>query len=100
MSDQETAEISIQAAMTGHLVFSTLHTNDAVSAIPRMLDLGIPDYLVAATLEGVLAQRLVRRICDQCREQYEPSAEVVSAVSGRPVRRATLWRGTGCPACR
>ncbi|MDB4878540.1 MAG: type secretion system protein GspE [Gemmatimonadetes bacterium] len=100
MRDQETAEISVQAAMTGHLVFSTLHTNDAVSAIPRLLDLGIPDYLVSATLEGVLAQRLVRRICDDCRVEYEPSPETVAAVAGRPIGRLTLLRGTGCPACR
>ncbi|HXT16499.1 MAG TPA: GspE/PulE family protein [Gemmatimonadaceae bacterium] len=100
MRDQETAEISVQAAMTGHLVFSTLHTNDAVSAIPRLLDLGIPDYLVAATLEGILAQRLVRRICDDCRESYEPSPETVAAVAGRPVGHVKLVRGAGCPACR
>ena len=66
MRDGETAEVAIQAAMTGHLVLSTLHTNDAVGAIPRLLDLGVPAYLVAATLEGVLAQRLVRRTCDTC----------------------------------
>src|SRR5258706_9891685 len=66
MRDKETAEVAVQAAMTGHLVFSTLHTNDAVGAIPRLLDLGIPDYLVAATVEGVLAQRLVRRVCREC----------------------------------
>ena len=66
MRDAETAEVAIQAAMTGHLVLATLHTNDAVGAIPRLLDLGVPDYLVAATLEGVLAQRLVRRSCDAC----------------------------------
>lgn len=100
MRDQETAEISIQAAMTGHLVFSTLHTNDAVSAIPRLLDLGIPDYLVAATLEGVLAQRLVRKVCADCRESYEPNPETVSLVAGRPVGRMTLTRGAGCPICR
>ena len=100
MRDQETAEISVQAAMTGHLVFSTLHTNDAVSAIPRLLDLGIPDYLVAATLEGVLAQRLVRRICAECRVPYEPKAESVALLAGRPVGRVTLARGAGCPACR
>jgi type II secretory ATPase GspE/PulE/Tfp pilus assembly ATPase PilB-like protein len=100
MRDQETAEISIQAAMTGHLVFSTLHTNDAISAIPRLLDLGIPEYLVAATLEGVLAQRLVRRVCSNCRVEYEPAPEAVSLVAGRPVRRLTLMRGAGCPACR
>ena len=66
MRDRETAEVAVQAAMTGHLVFTTLHTNDAVSAIPRLLDLGVPDYLVAATVEGVLAQRLVRRRCTRC----------------------------------
>lgn len=100
MRDQETAEISIQAAMTGHLVFSTLHTNDAISAVPRLLDLGIPDYLVGATLEGVLAQRLVRRICSACRVEYEPAPEAVSLVAGRPVGQHTLMRGAGCPACR
>src|SRR5262245_21754694 len=100
MRDQETAEISVQAAMTGHLVFSTLHTNDAISAIPRLLDLGIPDYLVAATLEGVLAQRLVRRICDDCRTDYEPSPDVVAQIAGRPVGRTRLTRGGGCPTCR
>jgi len=66
MRDSETAEIAVQAAMTGHLVFSTLHTNDAVGAIPRLLDLGVPEYLVAATVEGVLAQRLIRTVCDEC----------------------------------
>src|SRR5439155_25531150 len=75
MRDAETAEVAIQAAMTGHLVFSTLHTNDAIGAIPRLLDLGVPEFLVAATVEGVLAQRLVRRVCDACRSPYEPSAE-------------------------
>jgi type II secretory ATPase GspE/PulE/Tfp pilus assembly ATPase PilB-like protein len=100
MRDQETAEIAVQAAMTGHLVFSTLHTNDATGAIPRLLDLGIPDYLVAATLEGVLAQRLVRRVCVQCRESYEPSPESVLAVAGRCVEGVTLARGAGCPMCR
>src|ERR1043166_6403705 len=97
MRDHETAEIAVQAAMTGHLVFSTLHTNDAVSAIPRLLDLGIAEYLVAATLEGVLTQRLLPRICDECRERYEPSPETVALVAGRPIGRATLSRGTGCP---
>jgi general secretion pathway protein E len=66
MRDGETAEIAVQAAMTGHLVLSTLHTNDAVSAIPRLLDLGVPEYLIAATVEGILAQRLVRVICANC----------------------------------
>jgi type II secretory ATPase GspE/PulE/Tfp pilus assembly ATPase PilB-like protein len=100
MRDRETAEIAVQAAMTGHLVFSTLHTNDALGAVPRMLDLGVPDYLVAATVEAVLAQRLVRRICDACRTPYEPSPEQVAALVGRPVLNVTLHRGVGCTACR
>ncbi|MGH7719011.1 MAG: GspE/PulE family protein, partial [Gemmatimonadaceae bacterium] len=75
MRDAETAEIAVQATMTGHLLFSTLHTNDAISAVPRLLDLGVPEYLVAATVECVLGQRLVRRICDQCRVEYRPALE-------------------------
>jgi general secretion pathway protein E len=73
MRDPETAEVAVQAAMTGHVVFSTLHTNDAVSAIPRLVDLGVPPYLIAATLDGVLAQRLVRKICDACRGEQCPA---------------------------
>ncbi|HXB23562.1 MAG TPA: GspE/PulE family protein [Gemmatimonadaceae bacterium] len=73
MRDPETAEVAVQAAMTGHVVFSTLHTNDAVSAIPRLVDLGVPPYLIAATLDGVLAQRLVRKICDTCRGEHCPA---------------------------
>src|SRR6185437_4219710 len=66
MRDSETASLAVQAAMTGHLVFSTLHTNDALGAIPRLIDLGVPPYLVAATVDAVLAQRLVRRVCSEC----------------------------------
>jgi type II secretory ATPase GspE/PulE/Tfp pilus assembly ATPase PilB-like protein len=68
--------------------------------VPRLLDLGVPDYLVAATLEGVLAQRLVRRICDDCRASYEPSADMVAQLAGRPVGRITLQHGRGCARCR
>jgi general secretion pathway protein E len=100
MRDQETSDIAVQAAMTGHLVFSTLHTNDAIAAVPRLFDLGVPDYLVAATVEGVLAQRLVRKICADCRAGYEPLPDQVSAIAGRPVGRTTLARGTGCTSCR
>jgi general secretion pathway protein E len=100
MRDTETAEIAVQAAMTGHLVFSTLHTNDAVSAIPRLLDLGVPDYLVGATIEGVIAQRLVRRICPECRESYRPNPESLALLAGRPVSEITMQRGAGCGACR
>jgi len=100
MRDRETAEIAVQAAMTGHFVFSTLHTNDAAGAVPRLLDLGLPDFLVAATVEAVVAQRLARRICGNCRVSYRPAPESVAAVAGRPVGRATLSRGAGCQSCR
>jgi type II secretory ATPase GspE/PulE/Tfp pilus assembly ATPase PilB-like protein len=100
MRDRETAEIAVQAAMTGHLVFSTLHTNDAISAVARLVDLGIPEYLIAATLEGVLAQRLVRRICPECRTPYHPAAEHVAVVSDGAPAPATFFRGAGCRACR
>jgi len=100
MRDQETAEIAVQAAMTGHLVFSTLHTNDAIGAVPRLLDLGVPEYLVAATVEAVLAQRLVRRICDACRERYVPPAEGIALLTGRPIGQVKLQRGAGCAQCR
>ncbi len=100
MRDPETAQIAVQAAMTGHLVFSTLHTNDAVGALARLLDLKVEAYLVAATLEGVLAQRLVRRICPDCREHYTPEPRAVAVLAEHPVGRPTLVRGSGCSACR
>jgi type II secretory ATPase GspE/PulE/Tfp pilus assembly ATPase PilB-like protein len=100
MRDSETACIAIRAAMTGHLVFSTLHTNDAFAAIPRLLDLDVEDYLVSSTVEAVLAQRLVRKICPECVERYQPDAGTVALLSERPVGRAALTRGVGCPACR
>lgn len=100
MRDAETAAIAIQAAMTGHLVFSTLHTNDAVSAIARLIDLQVEPYMIAATIEGVLAQRLVRRICPNCRERYEPDPGVIALLAGRAVGRIVLERGAGCEACR
>ena len=100
MRDQETASIAIQAAMTGHLVFSTLHTNDAVSAIPRLLDLGVADYLAAATLEGVLAQRLVRCVCPACRTSYHPSHDALASIVGGAVEHRSFSRGAGCASCR
>jgi type II secretory ATPase GspE/PulE/Tfp pilus assembly ATPase PilB-like protein len=100
MRDAETAEIAVQAAMTGHLVFSTLHTNDAVGALPRLLDLGVPEYLVSATLEGVLAQRLVRHNCQACLAEYTPRADHVEQVAGGPAHGVRLLRGAGCAACR
>ena len=99
MRDPETAEVAVQAAMTGHLVFSTLHTNDAPSAVTRLLDLQVAPYQIAATINGVLAQRLVRRICPHCRERYHPDPQVVAFVSGEPKGTPHLVRGRGCEAC-
>jgi general secretion pathway protein E len=100
MRDPETAGIAVQAAMTGHLVFSTLHTNDAVSALTRLKDLGVKPYMVAATVEAILAQRLVRRICADCRESYVPEPGVL-ALLGAVLRPGTqLVRGQGCERCR
>ena len=100
MRDAETASIAVQAAMTGHLVFSTLHTNDAASAVTRLIDLGVEPYMIAATVEGVLAQRLVRRICPDCRERYRPDPAAAALLAGRPVGDIVLERGRGCSACR
>jgi general secretion pathway protein E len=100
MRDAETAGIAVQAALTGHLVFSTLHTNDAASAVTRLLDLQVEPYLLAGTLEGVLAQRLVRKICPDCRERYKPDPAVVALVAARPVGTVPLERGRGCATCR
>jgi general secretion pathway protein E len=100
MRDPETAELAVQAASTGHLVISTLHTNDAVGALPRLLDLRIPDYLAAATVDGILAQRLVRRICSACREEYHPPRQAVRIVAGDAPLPPAFVRGAGCPACR
>ena len=98
--DLETAEIAIQASLTGHLVFSTLHTNDAPGAITRLQDMGVEPYLVASTLEAVLAQRLVRRICAACRVSDTPSAADLSALGLEVAAGTTLWRGRGCDECR
>src|SRR5438034_1343658 len=100
MRDGETAAIAVQAALTGHLVFSTLHTNDAPSAMTRLVDLKVEPYLIAATLEGVLAQRLVRKVCPECRERYSPDPGAVALLAQQPVGRLTLVRGQGCPSCR
>ena len=100
MRDPETAAIAVQAAMTGHLVFSSLHTNDAVSSLARLADLGVEPYLIAATLEAVVAQRLVRRVCGQCGDQYEADPGAVALLAERPIGRMRLRRGRGCSACR
>ena len=98
--DLETAEIAIQASLTGHLVFSTLHTNDAPGAITRLQDMGVEPYLVASVLEGVLAQRLVRRICATCRVPDTPSQADLDALGIRASADVTLYRGKGCDDCR
>lgn len=100
MRDRETAEIAVQAAMTGHLVLSTLHTNTALGAIPRLRDIGIAEYLIASTLEGILAQRLVRRLCPACAAPGEADPRRVAALLGRPVGRVEVRVAVGCDACR
>jgi general secretion pathway protein E len=97
--DLETAEIAIQASLTGHLVFSTLHTNDAPSAITRLVDMGVEPYLVASSLVAVLAQRLVRVLCTQCREAYTPSAESLAEIGVRASRPVTAYKAKGCAHC-
>ena len=97
MRDLETAESAIQASLTGHLVFSTLHTNDSPSAFTRLIDMGIEPFLVGSTVEGVMAQRLVRTICPECKVEYEPH----ELPSDFPAKLGVkLWKGAGCRACR
>lgn len=96
--DTETAQIAVHAALTGHLVLSTLHTNSAVGAVARLIDMGVEPYLLSSCLIGVVAQRLVRRVCPECKEPYQPPPEVLDDLK---VGKGTiLWRGWGCPACR
>jgi len=101
--DHETAVMAIQSALTGHLVFSTLHTNDAASAVTRLLDLGIEPYLVASSVVGVMAQRLVRQVCIDCGGAFTPSGDALAKLGIDPPRdvdTASLMRGAGCEACR
>src|SRR5262249_6262725 len=100
MRDLETAESAIQASLTGHLVFSTLHTNDAPSAFTRLIDMGVEPFLVGSTVEGVLAQRLVRTICKECKTEYEPESHEVPPDFPGAGGRLRLWKGAGCRACR
>jgi type II secretory ATPase GspE/PulE/Tfp pilus assembly ATPase PilB-like protein len=98
--DLETAEISIQASLTGHLVFSTLHTNDAPSAVTRLQDMGVEPYLLSSVLEAILAQRLVRRICQVCRVGDTASPADIEALGIEADPHTTLFRGKGCDDCR
>jgi len=98
--DRETAEIALQASLTGHMVLSTLHTNDAPSAVTRLVDIGMPPYLIASSVVGVIAQRLVRVICPKCKEEYVPSSEELSRISmSQNELPFKFYRGTGCSLC-
>ena len=100
--DLETAEIAVQSSLTGHLVFTTLHTNDAPSAIARLLDLGLEPFLITATLEGIVGQRLVRTICPRCKEEFTPTEEMLLELNLTPEKIAgrSFFRGAGCDYCR
>jgi type IV pilus assembly protein PilB len=97
--DRETALIAVEAALTGHLVLSTLHTNDAPSAITRLIEMGVEPYLVASALDCVVAQRLARKLCDRCREAYEPTEKELAGVGLSPNEIEQLFRAVGCTAC-
>ncbi len=99
--DLETAQIAVQASLTGHLVFSTLHTNDAPSTIARLLDLGLEPFLVTATLEGIVGQRLVRKICDNCKLEYQPTEEILMELNLSPddIAGKQFYYGKGCDYC-
>ena len=99
--DLETAEIAVQASLTGHMVFSTLHTNDAPSTVTRMKDMGVPTFLITATVEAILAQRLVRRVCSQCREEVEPAEEMLYEIGLTPgkLNGRKFYHGRGCDVC-
>ena len=98
--DNETADIAVQAALTGHLVFSTLHTNDAPAAVIRLIDLGVASYLVSASLVAVLAQRLVRKICPNCKDEYEPPSNIRKIIEKDSAQDMSFFRGMGCKKCR
>jgi len=97
--DRETAEIAIHAALTGHLVFATLHTNDAAGAVTRLIDMGIEPFLVESATIGILAQRLARRICEHCKKPYATTPELLKSL-GIATAAVTFYRGAGCPACK
>ena len=97
--DGETAEIAMRSAITGHVVLSTIHTSDALGTIERLIDMGVEPYLVASALKGVFSQRLVRRICPNCREAYEPTEEEQRELGLEPRFGRTFYRGRGCPEC-
>ncbi len=99
--DQETAQIAIQAALTGHIVLSTLHTNDAPSSITRLIDMGIEPFLIASSIVIVIAQRLVRILCEKCKAQYTPSEELMKrlGISAEEAKSITFYEPKGCDEC-
>jgi len=97
--DGETARIAMRAAITGHLVLSTIHTNSSLATLDRLMDIGVEPYLIASALNGVISQRLVRRICPNCREEYSPTSEELSAIGLREGGNHRFYRGAGCSAC-
>jgi type IV pilus assembly protein PilB len=99
--DEETANTAIQASLTGHLVFSTLHTNDAASAVTRLVDIGVQPFLVASSIIGIMAQRLVRKVCPKCRQRYEPPAHILKSLGLKPeiAKKANFMKGKGCAYC-
>ena len=99
--DEETANTAIQASLTGHLVFSTLHTNDAPSAVTRLVDIGVQPFLVASSVMGIMAQRLVRKVCPKCRARYEPPPHTLASLGLRPelAKKANFMKGKGCTYC-
>lgn len=98
--DLETAEVAIQAALTGHLIFSTLHTNDAPSALTRLMDMGVEPFLISSSVIGIVAQRLVRTICPKCKESFEPGDEVLESLGLKKKDGIRFYRGKGCRFCR
>ena len=98
--DLETAEIAVKAALTGHLVLSTLHTNDAPSSINRLTNMGVEPFLVTASINMVVAQRLVRRICENCKEVYKPSADLMTVLNVQDSKEIKIYKGSGCDRCR
>ncbi len=102
MRDLETARIAVQSALTGHLVLSTLHTNDAAGGVTRLLDMGLEEYLLTSTVNGILAQRLVRKLCPECKQRYTPSQDIIEGMRLRrfaPAGEIVLYKPVGCPSC-
>lgn len=99
MRDMETAELAIRSALTGHLVFTTLHTNNAASSLPRLIDMGIEPFLLASTMDTIISQRLVRVLCDKCKDAYSPSMELIESIGVTVPEDAVFYRAKGCQEC-